>query len=373
MNDEQISADTIQIPNSESSTPTEPAGDVISRHYFVPFQGKLRRIESDQLEECWTGKKQLNGCDGNLRMMSVVFDKTAGVAGCSFMLLTIADGRFTANSIAKAKDAAMTQALEKIHATGHIVPGYVEQTANWPDDWREQLSRELGIALNCVHDLGIGGPLLTSHTAHYSINKSACIQAESLRLTLGIQPIVVRKARSDYRGGVQFSVYSSLKPWDYDVEEFLLTVTGKIEAIPDRDEGGAVPAGELKLLIVKMAEAIKADVPISGVCDCHSADLEEVWSTLFEDNQFKEEFDLQSPNGDLLYLDDISLMPEYESTPLYYQAIETAIATFASRGLVVAYKAVFKNDAKHWRKLGFKEIPRSELLVRRMKPRRLRS
>lgn len=71
----------------------------------------------------------------------------------------------------------------------------------------------------------------------------------------------------------------------------------------------------------------------------------------------------------LTFLDDKTraLKAEYEASPLYFQAVETAIATFASRGLVVAYRAVFNDDAKRWRKLGFKEIPRSELLVRRVK------
>jgi hypothetical protein len=68
-----------------------------------------------------------------------------------------------------------------------------------------------------------------------------------------------------------------------------------------------------------------------------------------------------------LYLDEISLKPECQDGPLFIQAVETAIAAFASQGLVVAYQSVFNDEAKMWRKLGFKEIPRSQLLVRSIK------
>ncbi len=365
MNDEQASADTIQFPVSVSNAPTQPGRHVIPVHYFAPFQGKLLRIENDLMENCWTGKQPLTVTNGNLRIMSVVFDETAGIACCHFMAVRMVDGKISKNSIEEVNDVTVRQALETTHNTGQILPDYIEQTAHWPDNWRALVARELSIAPNSVHEVGVGGPLLTAFTTRYSLNKAVRIHAVALRLKLGIQPIVIRKPRSDYRGVVEFSFSSELKPWDYDPSEYLLEVTGHVKATFDtEDYGDPQPAGELKLLIIKMAEARKARVQICGICDCHSSDMEEVWSTLFADDELKEEFDLQSPSGDLLYLDEIALLPEYEDSPLYFQVIETAIASFASRGLVVAYRTAFNDDAKRWRKLSFKEIPRSELLVR---------
>ncbi len=177
----------------------------------------------------------------------------------------------------------------------------------------------------------------------------------------------IAKPKANYRGVVEFSFSSQLKPWDADSSEYLLEVTGRVEAVLDTEDFYDLQsAGELKLLIVKLAEARKEHMPLGTICDSDFSDLEEVWATLFHD-QFKEELGLQSPNGDLVYFEEITLLPEYENSPLFFQAIETAIATFASRGLAVAYRSLFNDDAKRWRKLGFKEIPRSELLVRKVR------
>src|SRR5205814_1960619 len=122
--------------------------------------------------------------------------------------------------------------------------------------------------------------------------------------------------------------------------------------------------GELKLLVIKLAEAVNDGASVCEICDCHSSDLEELYCDLFEDNDFKMELSFDGPLSELLYLDGVSLEPAYKQGDLLYQAIETAIAMFASNGVVVSYKSVLDIGPEGWQRLGFVAVPGTDLFVR---------
>jgi hypothetical protein len=183
----------------------------------------------------------------------------------------------------------LQQAL--LHPSGRLLPAYVEQTAHWPDNWKALVGRELGIAPVHVHDMGVGGPLLSSFTAHYTMNKAMRMHAESLRLKLGLLPDKPQRTTTEVCGNVEFSLPVELKPWDGDPSHYLLEVNGTVKALSDSDGSDELEiVGELKLFIIKLAESHKNGVPIGFICDCHSSDLDELRSTLFADEELKEEF-----------------------------------------------------------------------------------
>jgi hypothetical protein len=367
MNDERVSADTIRFPKNQSNAPTRPGRRVTTRHYFVLENGMMRGVDCEQMEKSWLGEAPWPN-DGDVRILTVLHKKPENIVGCFFVLVSVVNGKFDRESIEEANNAEEQQAQQPPSRAKQYLPGFLRQKADWPADWKQQVATALGIDADLVRDAGVGGPLLRAITRQRSIAESARKHASSLFVLYGTTPPTTT-IDDELHGSIAFTTASSLQPWGGDPTHYLLEFSGTV-VVANRAEGAdddPQPAGDLKLLVVKMSEARKAGVPVCDICDCHSGDLEEVWATLFEHDEFSEEFDVRSPSGDLLYIDTIALKPKYMARPVYYQVVETAIAMFASRGPVVAYKATFQDDPKRWRKLGFAEIPNSELLVRRVK------
>ena len=141
-------------------------------------------------------------------------------------------------------------------------------------------------------------------------------------------------------GTIEFSVSAGLMPW-VEPCEFVHTVTGKIVAHPDMDED--IEAGEIVLRVVLATEATDRGENLYDVCDADSALLEGLYAALFDPNgETKEELDIEFGWNNLVLVEKVEVDPRFPQTTLMVQAIETALAMFASRGLVVAVE-----DGRH--------------------------
>ncbi len=160
-----------------------------SRHYFVIENGVMCSIDCDLMEKAWHGETQWNGPDGELRILTAIYDEAEKIVGCYFLLVSIVNGRFDAESIEEANHASMQQALQISVGKGPLLlPNYLRQTSGWPGDWPRQVATALDVDARFVYDGGIGGPLLSSFTTHMSIIKSMQMHVESQRRQLEIKP-----------------------------------------------------------------------------------------------------------------------------------------------------------------------------------------
>lgn len=158
----------------------------------------------------------------------------------------------------------------------------------------------------------------------------------------------------EFFGGVEFSVSAGLVPWD-DPSEFVRTVTGKIVAYSDTDE--EIEAGQIVLRIVMATEATNQGEDLYNVCDADSAILESIYAALFDrSGETKEELDIEVGWNNLVFLEDVEVDPKHRQTTLIIQAIETALAMFASEGLVVAVEEGLELTIDEWKRLGFVRI-----------------
>ena len=155
-------------------------------------------------------------------------------------------------------------------------------------------------------------------------------------------------------GRVDFSVFSELVPWR-DPSEFVHMVTGKIITYSETDED--IEAGKIYLRLVLATEATNAGQDLSKVCDADSAVLDSIDSALFDQNgETREELDIEVGWNNLVFLEAVVVVPEVRQTMLMVQAIETALAMFASEGLVVAIEEVLELTIEQWKRLGFRRI-----------------
>jgi len=161
---------------------------------------------------------------------------------------------------------------------------------------------------------------------------------------------------------VDFSVSTGVVPWD-DPSEFVHIVTGKVCAYSDTDE--EIEAGEIVLRVVLATAAMNNGEDLVDVCDADSAILAGIYAALFDkDGETKEELDIELGWNNLVFLETVEIAAEFRQTNLIIQAIETALAMFASEGLVVAVEAGLDLDIDEWKRLGFIRIAGTGFVVR---------
>lgn len=155
-------------------------------------------------------------------------------------------------------------------------------------------------------------------------------------------------------GTVVFALGARLCPWKIDPEKYVIEITGDI-MVWSQDEGPERKAGQIKLAVVKLCEAKSRGVKLYHVLD--SYDIEEIYPHLFQsDGVFLPDLPLEAPYGDLLLIEDIQLEPRFEKTDLRNQAIETAIASFASAGIVLVKKDVLGLEEMAAIELGYWDL-----------------
>ncbi len=163
-------------------------------------------------------------------------------------------------------------------------------------------------------------------------------------------------------GRVEFALSTGLVPWD-DPSEFVHTVTGKIIAYSETDE--EIEAGEIVLRVVSATEATNTGEDLLDVCDADSAVLEGIYAALFDQSgETKEELDIEPGWNNLVFLEKVEIDPEHRQTTLNIQAIETALAMFASEGLVVAVEDGLELTIEAWKRLGFVRIAGTRFVFR---------
>ena len=163
-------------------------------------------------------------------------------------------------------------------------------------------------------------------------------------------------------GTVVFTLGARLCPWKIDPEKYVIEITGDI-MVWAKDEGPERKAGTIKLAVIKMSEARCQGVKLYHVLDCY--DIEEVYPHLFKkDGVFLPDLPLEAPYSDLLLIEDVQLEPRFEKTDLRKQAIETAIASFASAGIVLVKKDVLGLDEEAQLDQGFWDLLFDDYLLR---------
>lgn len=155
-------------------------------------------------------------------------------------------------------------------------------------------------------------------------------------------------------GRVDFSLSTGLVPWD-DPSEYVHTVTGKIIAYSETDD--EIEAGEIILRVVSATEVTNTGEDLLDVCDANSAILEGIYGALFDrSGETKEELDIEPGWNNLVFLEKVNVDPVFQQTSLMIHAIETALAMFASEGLVVAVEEGLALSIEEWKRLGFVRI-----------------
>ena len=139
-------------------------------------------------------------------------------------------------------------------------------------------------------------------------------------------------------GSIEFRFGVCLVPWDGDPEKYVTEIEGDITIWADSDDDAPnEKVGTIKLLVVKLAEALSKGVELAFILDCEA--IESLYRKLFErDGEFRPTLGIMAPYGDLLVIEDIQLDPRLDDAAFRDQVIETAIATFASVGVVVLPK-----------------------------------
>jgi len=163
-------------------------------------------------------------------------------------------------------------------------------------------------------------------------------------------------------GRVDFTLSTGLVPWD-DPSEYVHTVTGKI--IVDSETGEETNAGEIILRVVSATEATNHGEDLYDVCDADSAVLGGIYAALFDQQgETKDELDIEPGWSNLVFLEKVEVESQYRQTSLVTQVIETALAMFASEGLVVAVEEGLRLSTEEWKRLGFMRIAETGLVFR---------
>jgi hypothetical protein len=165
-------------------------------------------------------------------------------------------------------------------------------------------------------------------------------------------------------GNVRFSVEASLKPWNRDPDQFTLEISGEIWAIVDSSDTDR-KVGSIRLELILVTEAINQGVPLYDVFDAHSGDIEAVYADLFgEDEEPKDEFCIEPGWQNLLHLVSVTADDTFRATTIRVQAVDTAIAAFGSRAIIVAYKREVEFSDDEWKRLGFVNAAGTSLVFR---------
>ena len=141
------------------------------------------------------------------------------------------------------------------------------------------------------------------------------------------------------------------------------TVSGTIIAYSETDE--EIETGEIVLRIVLVTEATNTGEDLFDVCDADSAVLEGIYAALVDSQgELREELDIEPGWNNLVLVEKVEVDPEFRQTTLTIQTIETALAMFASEGLVVAVEEGLELSIEEWKRLGFVRIAGKGLVFR---------
>lgn len=163
-------------------------------------------------------------------------------------------------------------------------------------------------------------------------------------------------------GSIEFRFGVPLVPWRDNPENYITEVEGDIAISADSDDGEPdEKVGTIKLFVVKLAQALRNGVELTFILDCRA--IESLYRKLFEhDGAFRAALGITAPYGDLLVIEEIELDPRFDDAVFRDQVIETAIATFASVGVVVLPKRLI--PAQNLQDRGYVDLRGTDYAVR---------
>jgi len=160
---------------------------------------------------------------------------------------------------------------------------------------------------------------------------------------------------------IEFTLSVGTVPWN-DPSEYVQEIIGIVIGHFNVDE---VKIGEISLRLVQVSEAVNQGENLYDVCDSYSAALESIYGHLFDkDGEIREELDIEPAYNNILFVESVELDSGYRDTKVMVQVVETAIATFAPDGLIVAFEKGLELKKEAWKNLGFKRIADSGIVFR---------
>ncbi len=167
----------------------------------------------------------------------------------------------------------------------------------------------------------------------------------------------------EFDGSVVFNYHVPLAPLNGDPSQYALKLGGSIIVAADDDDVPDQTIGRIKLMVVKMAQAVRDDVKLFEVFDSHN--LDDIHQVLFErDKVFRRELKIAAPLSDLLLIEEIKIKAAFATTGIRNRAVETVIAHFASVGLVVIKKKVLRVSTESWLDSGYLDLLHAGYLLR---------
>ena len=182
---------------------------------------------------------------------------------------------------------------------------------------------------------------------------------------------------------VSFRTTASLHP-DGEPDRFISAYTGVISHIDD-ETGEATRVGRVRAYRIEANLALLAGEPLYDVCDCHSQEMHEVYSAVYEPNGYVIRADLAERyhafTPDVLVLDYVVLAPEWRGLKLGLMAVRTTVERLGGGcDLAVCFIAPLRRAAhrelrvparwlpatrkgaagklrRYYRRMGFRRIP----------------
>lgn len=169
-----------------------------------------------------------------------------------------------------------------------------------------------------------------------------------------------------FQGKIRFTAEASLT--QHDLDDDVLRIEGRIIGGVLTDDGFVVEddnAGFIEAYLVQTMQLASDGVSLGEVCRSHSAQLDGVYTALFDvDDEPRAELAIAGGWDALLHLHWLETEPRYRDAGVLGLAVETAIRHFCPAGLVTAYINVLELTLEEWRELGFRKIAGSDVVYR---------
>ena len=153
----------------------------------------------------------------------------------------------------------------------------------------------------------------------------------------------------EFLAEITFSIVASLHQDYGGGENFLHEILGKV-SVRNVDDETEKPAGELRACLVQFDEAQAHGIHSRVLGDGYSQEISIYWQELFDGNDFKVEIQnvWQTEGTDVLIIDSVDILPDFEASGIGLAALGRTIALFSrSCDLVACFPEAVRHDSNH--------------------------